>query len=64
MTTKEAFAKLVSERNWHKKIPDLNPNQARVLKSYFKAGTILTDTMEGILIKAGFTVKQEKLWTY
>ena len=62
MTTKEAFGRLVSERNWHKDIEGLNPNQARVLKTYFKNDTILVDTMEKILIKAGFTVEQEKLW--
>jgi uncharacterized lipoprotein YehR (DUF1307 family) len=63
-TTREAFEKLISERNWHTKIEGLKPETGRTLKNSFKTGKITIDKMEDLLTKAGFTVIQEKLWNF
>jgi len=61
MTTKEAFAQLVSERGWHKNL-GISDSAAWSVKNHFKSGVITIDKMEELLEKAGFRVKQEKLW--
>lgn len=62
MTTREAFKKLISERNWHTKIEGLKPETGRSLKKSFNDGKITIDKMEEVLSKAGYEVVQEKLW--
>ena len=61
MTTKEAFAQLVARRGWHKDL-GITDSAAYSVKNHFKSGDITIGKMEELLEKAGFTVKQEKLW--
>lgn len=62
LTTKEAFEKLLKERNFHKGIEGLSPDAARQLRMLYKQGRVKIDKMEDILTKAGKVVIQEKLW--
>jgi hypothetical protein len=62
LTTKEAFEKLINERNFHQGIEGLTPESARMLRSNFKKGKVSLDRMEEILTKGGKIVIQEKLW--
>ena len=61
MTTREAFEQLIHKRAWYTDL-DITEVTASALKSNFKKGKVTLDKMEEILNKAGFTVKQEKLW--
>lgn len=61
MTTKEAFEQLIARRAWHKDL-DITDSSAWSIKNNFKKGLVTIDKMEEVLMKAGFTVKQEKLW--
>lgn len=61
MTTKEAFAQLVSQRGWHNDL-GISDNTAWSANKNFKIGKLSIERMEELLEKAGFTVKQEKLW--
>ena len=61
MTTREAFAQLMRQRGWHKDL-GISDNTAWSAHNNFKKGAISIEKMEEILEKAGFTVKQEKLW--
>lgn len=62
MTTKEAFEQLCLDQ---KKCESIGLNDS-TRKSYLRRlrlkQTLSLDKMEEILIKAGYTVKQEKLW--
>jgi hypothetical protein len=40
LTTKQAFEKLINERNFHQKFEGLNPYAATQLRSYFKKGKV------------------------
>ena len=62
MTTREAFKHLISERGFYKKVEGLSESNARQIRKNFQEGKITIDKMEEILEKAGFKVKQEKLW--
>lgn len=61
MTTKEAFEQLIHTRAWYKDLGISEP-AAGALKNNFAKGKVTIDKMEEVLLKAGFTVKQEKLW--
>lgn len=61
MTTREAFEQLIRQRAWYKDL-EISEPAAGALKDNFKKGKITIDKMEEVLVKAGFTVKQEKLW--
>lgn len=61
LTTEEAFNQLIHEKAvWNKlQIPE---GTVMALRNRFKNKKISLDKMEEILIKAGWKVKQEKLW--
>lgn len=61
MTTHEAFKSLVSQRGWYTilNIPD---NTARSYAKRFRENKLPIEKIEEILQKAGYKVKQEKLW--
>jgi hypothetical protein len=61
MTTKEAFENLISQRAWyiHLGIPE---NTARSYSKRYRDGKLPTEKIEEILERAGYHVKQEKLW--
>lgn len=61
MTTREAFEQLINKRAWYTDL-EITEVTASALKSNFKKDKVTLDKMEEILTKAGFTVKQEKLW--
>lgn len=61
MTTREAFEQLINQRAWYTDL-EITEVTASALKSNFKKGKVTLDKMEEVLEKAGFTVKQEKLW--
>jgi hypothetical protein len=60
LTTKEAFEKLINERNFHQGIEGLTPESARMLRSNFKKGKVSLDRMEEIMeviMDKAFTVR-------
>ncbi|MGB4776424.1 MAG: hypothetical protein WBP45_14705 [Daejeonella sp.] len=61
MNTKQAFTELTSERNWYKPL-NIHFSTAAGYIIRFKRGELSTDKIEEILTKAGYIVKQEKLW--
>lgn len=61
MTTREAFEQLIARRAWYKDL-DITVSSAWSIKNNFKKGLVTIDKMEEVLMKAGFTVKQDKLW--
>lgn len=61
MTTREAFEQLIRQRAWYVDL-EISETTATNLKANFKKGKISLDKMEEILTRAGFKVKQEKLW--
>jgi hypothetical protein len=62
LTTKEAFGRLISERNFHQHIEGLSSDAARQLRLNFKKGKVTLDRMEELLIKGKAKIIQEKLW--
>lgn len=61
MTTKEAFTQLTHKRGWYKDC-DIPYTTANNLTKRFKENNLSQEKMDEVLTKAGFTVKQEKLW--
>lgn len=61
MTTKEAFRKVIEDKAILDKI-GINDSTGRSIRKRFNDGNLSTDKMEDILIKAGATIKQEKMW--
>lgn len=61
MTTKEAFEKLIGERGWYTAL-GLGDSTARSYAKRFRENKLPAEKIEEILEKAGFKVKQEKLW--
>lgn len=60
--TKEAFAKMISERGISHRL-GVDKRTVAGWKIYLKQGkSISLDKMEEMLIKAGATVAQEKVW--
>ena len=60
--TKEAFAQMISERGVYKKL-GVDVTTVSNWKIYLKKGkSISLDKMEEMLIKAGATVAQDKVW--
>jgi len=62
MNTKEAFAQLISQRNWQKPA-NINKSTAASLERRFTEGKVTLDKMEEILHACGAKVVQEKVWT-
>lgn len=62
MTTKEAFEKLIGERGWYTAL-GLGDSTARSYAKRFRDNKLPAEKIEEILEKAGYQVKQEKLWT-
>lgn len=61
MTTKETFKAIISRRGWYQDI-DIPVNTAKSLAKRFRENQLSLDKIEEIIQKAGYTVKQEKLW--
>lgn len=62
MTTIEAFRQLINIRGIYKKL-DMPPSTIQSLRHRLKLGVhISNDKMIEILIKGGYTIKQEMLW--
>ncbi|WP_374949625.1 hypothetical protein [Mucilaginibacter sp.] len=63
MTTKEAFADLLSRKAWYKNT-GINKNTADSLTKRFKDGVFISEPkMDEVLTTAGYQVIQEKLWS-
>ncbi len=61
LTTKKALEELFSQKLWYKAF-DMNRATAHSLLTRFKAGKLTQDKQDELLEKAGYKVKQEKLW--
>lgn len=61
MTTKETFKAIISRRGWYQDL-DIPVNTAKSLAKRFRDNQLSLDKIEEIIQKAGYTVKQEKLW--
>lgn len=60
--TREAFKQLINERGVYKRL-GVKPPTVSTWKTYLKDGkNISIDKMEEMLLKAGATVVQEKVW--
>ena len=62
MTTKEAFARLISKRGWYHDVGLTAPAGQSLAKRFKDGESISLDKVEEILKKAGYTVICEKLW--
>lgn len=61
MTTEEVFEKIISKRGWYHDLGYTYSNGSSIAKRY-KDGKLSLDKIEEVILKAGYTVKQEKLW--
>lgn len=61
MTTKQAFEELINERAWYANL-GLGDSTARSYAKRFRENKLPIEKIEEILEKAGYQVKQEKLW--
>lgn len=60
--TREAFTKLIQERGISKRL-GVKPSTVSTWKMYLRSGkSISLDKMEEMLLKAGASVIQEKVW--
>lgn len=61
MTTKEAFDNLIIKRGWYTSL-GISENTGRSYAKRYREGKLPIEKVEDILLKAGYKVKQEKLW--
>ncbi len=62
MNTRDAFEKMIAERNIHIKL-GVPSGSVRIYRNSLKTGkTVSLDLMEKLLLKAGWIVVQEKIW--
>lgn len=61
MTTKDAFEDLISRKGWYSPL-DIPDNTARSYTKRYRDGKLAIEKIEEILGRAGYLVKQEKLW--
>lgn len=61
MTTREAFESLISKKGWYIDL-EIGDSTGRSYSKRYRDGVLAIEKIEEILRKAGYTVKQEKLW--
>lgn len=61
MTTDIIFEQIIGKRAWYLEL-EIPEGTANSYASRFRAGKLSVEKKEEILIKAGYLVKQEKLW--
>lgn len=62
LTTREAFAELISRRAWYKPLGITEGTASSVANRFREGKGVTIDKMEELLERAGFIVVQEKLW--
>lgn len=60
-STEEVFKKIVSESKWYVNLGYTESNAKSIAKR-FRDGKLTLDKIEEVIKKAGYSVKQEKLW--
>lgn len=61
MTTDKIFEQIIGKRAWYFEL-EIPEGTANSYASRFRAGKLSEEKKEEILIKAGYSVKQVKLW--
>lgn len=61
MTTNETFEKITSEPRWYRELGYTDTNGKTIDKRY-REGKLSIEKIEEVIMKAGYTVKQEKTW--
>lgn len=61
MTTDKIFEQIIAKRAWYLEL-DIPEGTANSYASRFRAGKLSEEKKDEILIKAGYSVKQEKIW--
>lgn len=61
MTTNEVFEEIISKRAWYHDL-GIEPSNGKSIAKRYRDGKLTLDKIEEVIKKAGYNVKQEKLW--